>query len=192
MKKLTTAFDSFDDILAALSRKPPRPLSAQKNMAKGNRNKRTRKRHREAAFERKAFVKRVIEGAPERARPGALARISSPPGRWLDWLKAMGDREWAPSELRVLFDRPRRSPRWTIENCMVARDLVEKRPNPNMRPAVLGRCGRADMWLYRRTEKGARVAAGSDEWRKPPATHNRWASWKRRKANAAARAAAES
>jgi hypothetical protein len=192
MKQLKTPFGNLEafewpDILAALSRQPPRPLKAWENKVKGNRNKRARKHNREAAFNRKTFVKKVIEGSAARARPGASDRARSS-GRWLKSLEAMGGEDRTLGEICALVNDARHAVRQALGK-MVERGLVEKRPNPDRRRTIPGVCGPADIWLYRRTDAGARVAAGSDEWRKPPC--NGWQVYQKRRAAKKARDAAE-
>lgn len=179
---------SFGDILAALSRQPPRPLEAWENKVKGNRNKRTRERNRREAFKRKTAIKKMIDGDAARARPH-WAPNRMPAARWPELLKAMGDDDRAVSDLCEPAEAARRATRSMLAT-MVKRGLVERRPNPEppafeLLPGIVSR--RKDLWLYCRTEKGARVAAGSDEWRKERNPNaNRWQYKRRRDANAAA------
>jgi hypothetical protein len=93
-----------------------------------------------------------------------------PPAKWPALLEAMGDGDRVVSDLCDGSDVARRATRNMLAT-MVKRGLVEKRPNPEpptfeLHPGIVSR--RKDIWLYHRTEKGARVAAGSDEWRKTP------------------------
>jgi hypothetical protein len=156
-KKMKTGFDNWDEVLAALAPKTRRKLNKRERTTKSNRRMRSWAANRDAARAAKDFVKTVIEGKAALARPGAGAHFSAPP-RWPGLLEAMGpEREWTMSELRVLYDRGRGPTHPTVD-LMIKRGLVEKRPNPDMRPAR-SQSGRADLWLYRRTESGNRYVA---------------------------------
>ena len=148
---------TFGEIVALFSRKQPPPLDKQGRMAKSRRRMKTWRRHQDAAREVKATVAKMIEGPPQRARPGAEAHLTGPV-RWLGLLGAMADRAWTLRELCALYDRPRNVTLLTVDR-MVKRSLVEKRPNPSKRRTIPGVCGPADIWLYRRTEEGNRHVA---------------------------------
>jgi hypothetical protein len=147
---------TFDEILAIFSRKQPPPLDKQGRMAKSRRRMKTWRRHQDAARDIKAAVAKMVEGPPQRARPGAAAHLTGPV-RWLGLLGAMADREWTLRELCASYDRPRNVTLLTVDR-MVKRGFVEKRPNPDMRPAR-SQTGRADLWLYRQTESGSHHVA---------------------------------
>ena len=128
---------SFGDILAALSRQPPRPLEAWENKVKGNRNKRTRERNRREAFKRKTAIKKMIDGDAARARPH-WAPNRMPAARWPELLKAMGDDDRAVSDLCEPAEAARRATRSMLAT-MVKRGLVERRPIPSRRRSSFSR-----------------------------------------------------
>jgi hypothetical protein len=161
-KKLENVFGSFDDILSALAPKPVDRARLRKQVARNTRRYRRRLHKESRALDkaRKEFKRTAINGAAARARPHCAGgcNFKAPP-RWPILLDLMGDREWTVRELRAMFDRPRDVTRYALERRLIPRGLVEKRPNPNPRPAVMGICGAADKWLYRRTEAGAAYVA---------------------------------
>jgi hypothetical protein len=155
-------FGSFDDILSALAPKPVDRARLRKQVARNTRRYRRRLHKESRALDkaRKEFKRTAINGAAARARPHCAGgcNFKAPP-RWPILLDLMGDRERTVRELRAMFDRPRDVTRYALERRLIPRGLVEKRPNPNPRPAVMGICGAADKWLYRRTEAGAAYVA---------------------------------
>jgi hypothetical protein len=161
-KKLENVFGSFDDILSALAPKPVDRARLRKQVARNTRRYRRRLQKESRALDkaRKEFKMTAINGAAARARPHCAGgcNFKAPP-RWPILLDLMGDRERTVRELRAMFDRPRDVTRYALERRLIPRGLVEKRPNPNPRPAVMGICGAADKWLYRRTEAGAAYVA---------------------------------
>lgn len=160
--KLENVFGSFDGILAALGPKPVDRARLRKQVARNTRRYRRRLRKARRALDRakKEFKRTAINGAAARARPHCAGgcNFKTPP-RWPILLDLMGDREWTVRDLCAPFDRPLDATRYSLERRLIARGLVEKRPNPNPRPAVMGVCGPADKWIYRRTEKGEAYAA---------------------------------
>lgn len=179
-------FADFDAVVDACKRKPTRKLLKWEETVANNRRRRTQKHKRELLRDKAKFIRTVIDGEPQRARPkaratiehaNAVARGDAEP-RWLELLRAMGEGDWTMSRLCVLFDRDIPTTSATIERGGVARGFVERRANPDARMIKAGGGARpyGDRWLYRATARGLEVAAGA-EWRKP----RKYVRWKYRR-----------